>query len=175
MSTPDLLKIQLTGPQATVSPCHWHLDDSFFESLDEDEIQHGALDVTCHIQGCETQRVFNLNFTIEGTIEYPCNRCLELMTVPISAKDSLRIVLGDEYEDDGETITIPADSGEFDASWNVYEMIALAIPINPTHPEGQCDAKMLQILQAYQPSTSNETLAAAMAKAIQQSDSTQEG
>ena len=48
------------------------------------------------------------------------------------------LFVGDQYEDDGDIITVAADKGEVDVTWNLYEIIALAIPIYHVHPDGEC-------------------------------------
>ena len=44
---------------------------------------------------------------------------------------------GDEYDDDGEMLTVPITEGTLDVSWLLYEFIALQIPMRHVHAE--CD------------------------------------
>ena len=54
--------------------------------------------------------------------------------------------LGDEANDDGEVVTVAANSGELDLAWYLYEAAALAIPIRHVHPDGACDEGVIRHL-----------------------------
>ena len=144
MDTSGRFKIDfrdLTGDEMTRT---WMLDDSFFSDLDEQDIKHGKLTATLRVK--KKAASFQLDIHAIGTIEIPCDRCLEPMTQPIDAEDSIEARLGDTLEDDGDRITIPEDHPVLDVSWNLYETIALAIPIFHTHPEGECPVDIGQYL-----------------------------
>ncbi len=126
----------------------WHLDDSFFEALDQHEIEHGSLDATLRVE--QKADAFELNVDIKGTVEIPCDRCLEPMTQPIHTEATLKAKLGETYEDDGEVITVASDKAELDIAWNLYELIALNIPIYHTHPEGECREEINNLFAARQ-------------------------
>lgn len=125
----------------------WALDDSFFSALDEQEIEHGNLDATLRVEQKSGTFVFTLD--VQGTIQATCDRCLAPMSVPIETQQTLEVKLGETYEDDGEQITIPADHPILDVAWNLYEVIALAIPIHHTHPEGECESSMDELLRQH--------------------------
>ena len=108
----------------------WTLDDHFFSALDEQEIEHGQLQATLRVK--KKAAGFLLVIHATGIIEIPCDRCLAPMTQPI--------------EDDGERITVPEDRPVLDIAWNLYETIALAIPIAHVHPEGECMEDVSQYL-----------------------------
>jgi len=136
MDTSSRFKILLRDLPDEGASHEWHLDDAFFEALDQQVIEHGDLDATLRVK--QASGAFDLAFRVKGNIQIPCDRCLELMTQPIDTEATLKACLGDHFEDDGDLITIPSDEGEFDVSWNLYEVIALAIPIHHVHPDGQC-------------------------------------
>lgn len=124
----------------------WELRDSFFSALDVQDIQHGELTATLRVN--KKAAGFRLFIHATGTIQIPCDRCLEPMTQPIDAEDSIEVRLGDTFDDDGERIIIPEDDPVLDVSWNLYETIALAIPIFHVHPEGECPEEVSQYLVA---------------------------
>jgi uncharacterized metal-binding protein YceD (DUF177 family) len=68
------------------------------------------------------------------------------MDQEIRANESLRVKLGDETYDDGEVITVAANSGELDLAWYLYEAAALSIPIRHVHPDGACDQSVMKHL-----------------------------
>ncbi|MBR1755496.1 MAG: DUF177 domain-containing protein [Bacteroidaceae bacterium] len=122
----------------------WQLDDSFFSALDEEDIKHGELTATLRVK--KKAASYQLDIHATGTIEIPCDRCLEPMTQPIEADDTIEVRLGDTFEDDGERITLPEDQPVLDVSWNLYETIALAIPTFHAHPDGECPEDVSQYL-----------------------------
>ena len=144
MDTSSPFKINLRDLPDDGYNCEWHLDDSFFKALDQQVIEHGNLDATLRVK--QASGAMRLAFHVQGEIQIPCDRCLELMTQPIDTEAILKARLGDHFEDDGDIITIPADDAEFDVRWNLYEIIALAIPIHHVHPDGECPEEVSQFL-----------------------------
>lgn len=129
-------KIKLTDLPDDGSTFDWHLDDTFFDALDEQEIKHGSLDVTLRVN--RKSGSYELFFHVKGNISIACGRCLEPMAQPIDTEATILVRLGNQYDDDGEVITVPNTDGEVDVAWNLYEIIALAIPIYHVHPDGEC-------------------------------------
>lgn len=155
MNTSGRFKIDLTDLPQEGASFQWHLDDSFFGALDEQEIEHGSLDATLRVN--RKSGTYELHFRVQGDISIPCDRCLELMTQAIDTQYTLQARLGDHYEDDGEYITVPAEHAELDVAWNLYEIIALAIPIYHVHPEGECREEINQIFANAQTSEEKST------------------
>ena len=136
MDTSGRYSINLRDLSEDRSSFSWHLDDAFFGGLDEQEIKHGSLDATLRVN--RKSGAYELCFHVKGDIIIPCDRCLEPMTQAIDTEATVEARLGDRFEDDGEMITVPEESGELDVAWNLYETIALAIPIYHVHPDGGC-------------------------------------
>lgn len=144
MDTTGRFKIDfrdLTEGEITQS---WNLDDSFFNALDEQEIKHGQLTATLRVK--KKAAGFLLEIHANGIVEIPCDRCLAPMTQPIEAQDVIEVKLGEDFDDDGDRIILPEDAPILDVAWNLYETIALAIPIFHTHPEGECAEDISQYL-----------------------------
>ena len=127
----------------------WDLDDAFFSELDEQEIEHGSLDAT--LQVSKVSGAYEFHFEVKGNITVPCDRCLEPMQQSIEAQDTIKVVLGQKLEDDGDQITVPADEPKWDVAWNLYETIVLAIPISHVHPDGQCTGEIARLLNQQEP------------------------
>lgn len=143
MDTIGRFKILLTDLPDDGATFEWHLDDSFFSGLDEQEIQQGDLDATLRVN--RKSGAYELNISVQGEVQIPCDRCLEPMAQPIAAETTLKVQLGEAYSDDGELIIVPEESGELDVAWNLYETIALAIPIYHAHPDGGCNDEVNQL------------------------------
>ena len=132
----DSYKVNLKSMPSDIVSYQWRVDDDFFSAVQGPELQHGLLDVALRVK--RTSGAYELTFGLDGTVKVPCDRCLELMDLPIHTQRELRVRLGDEFSDDGDLITIPYEDGTFDVAWNLYEMIALEIPIRHVHSDGSC-------------------------------------
>lgn len=132
----DSYKVNLKDMDTDTVSYQWHADDDFFSAVQGPEIQRGSIDVALRVK--RTSGAFELNFELEGTVEVPCDRCLEPMDQPIKASHTLRVKLGDSYEDDGDMITVPEEDGILSVAWHIYEMAALDIPLRHVHPDGCC-------------------------------------
>ena len=82
-----------------------------------------------------TSGAYELDFQLKGEVEVSCDRCLEPMSQPIEALCTLRVVMGDDYADDGDVVTIPERDGIINVAWNIYEFAALQIPLRHVHPD----------------------------------------
>lgn len=144
METSSRYEIDLNRLADDAVERRWHLDDTFFAALDEELIEHGDLDATLRVT--RTSGAFSLEFAVTGEVSTPCDRCLELVSLPIDTVQTLKVKLGSERGDDGDVITVPADDATLDVAWHLYEVIALAMPIQHVHPEGQCSSEMAKLL-----------------------------
>ncbi len=121
------------------------VEDDFFEALEvQDVIRGGHVEVTLGVK--RTAGVYALTFDFEGTVRVPCDRCLDDVELPIEGDGALRVKLGEEFSDDGDMVTVSEREQVVDVAWNLYEFIALALPIKHTHEEGGCNAEMQGLL-----------------------------
>jgi len=141
----ELFKIDLKALTEDVTPLHWELDDQFFSQLEGAQLQRGSL----HVSGSIRKAVgfFELQLHSEGTVEVPCDRCLDMMSQPIEADLHLTVKLGAEYTEDEEVITVDETRPVLDTAWLIYESIALAVPIRHVHQPGDCNVAMSEKLQ----------------------------
>lgn len=136
----DSYKVDLKGMSSDAASYQWRVDDRFFDAVQGPEIRQGQLDVALSVK--RVQEVYELRFTLSGTVKVECDRCLEYMDVPIETESTLRVKFGAEYDDDGDTVVVPENDGTLDVSWHIYEFAALNIPVRHVHPEGQCNETM---------------------------------
>ena len=158
METLSRFEIDLNRVADAAEELRWHLDDSFFSELDATLIEQGNLDATLRVH--RASGAFDLEFTVTGEVSIPCDRCLELMRQPIDSAQTLRVRLGSVRDDDGDVITVPADDPTLDVAWNLYEVIALAVPIHHVHPEGQCSSDMAELLAQHSAQAATDAPAA---------------
>ncbi len=137
--------ISLRDQKTPVESYQWRVDDVFFAHMEDAEIQHGEVDVLLDVERL-VGGAYELRFDLKGRVKVACDRCLEPMCQDLEGSASLRVKLGEEDADDGELITIPEDRGTLDLQWNIYEMIALQLPLRHVHPEGECSQQAEEAL-----------------------------
>lgn len=123
------------------------LADDFFSAVESTDVQGGLIDATLTVT--KKTMFFEFLFHLHGSIQVACDRCLELMSLPINTEKTFFVKIGEEYCDNGDdTIVVSSESEELNVAWLLYEMIALAIPIQHKHREGECEKTMEKCLQA---------------------------
>ena len=145
MCSLERFKIDLKGLTDEVTALEWDLDKEFFGALDETEVESGSLHVSLSIR--KASGFFEFLFHTVGTIDIPCDRCLDLMEQPIETDNRLVVKLGSMVSEDDDTVTVDENEGILDTSWFIYEFIALAIPIQHVHATGKCNPAMTKALE----------------------------
>ena len=131
----DTYKIDLKAISSDVEEHRYALDDDFFEAIEATEVRKGNVDVDLRVK--KTAGAFELTFHAEGTIQVPCDRCLDDMDLPVDCTGSFRVKLGEEFNDeDIDLIVVPEHDGTLNVAWYIYEAVALSIPIQHTHAPG---------------------------------------
>lgn len=148
MSSSETITIDLR--KATVAPIDLQqtLGDSFFAALDQEEILGGEMSVDVHVKAAAADS-FRISVKAKGQVSVLCDRCLEEVTLPVEAEEQMTLRYGDEADaqDDGYDVTvIPFTATTYDLSWDIYEFIALALPLQRTHADGECNENMTQYI-----------------------------
>ena len=145
MGSLEQFKIDLKGLKDELTKLEFDLDKDYFDALDETDVQSGALHVSVSIR--KASGFFELQFHTVGTVDIPCDRCLDLMEQPIETDNRLVVKLGSTAREEDDTIVVDENEGILDLSWLIYEFIALAIPIQHVHAPGKCNPAMTQVLE----------------------------
>lgn len=132
----DGYKVDLKGMATDTVSYRWQADNDFFSAVQGSEIKQGLLDVALRVK--RTSGAYELEFQLQGEVEVTCDRCLESMNQPIDAFCTLRVVMGEDFVDDGDVVVIPEREGVINVAWNIYEFAALQIPLRHVHPD--CEA-----------------------------------
>ena len=125
----------------------YELDNAYFKKIDSPEVQKG--NVTAKVIVQEKQSLFELQFTIDGSVFIPCDRCLDEMEQPIHYKEKLQVKFGDKFSEEDEIVIIPEAEGAINIAWFLYEFIVLNIPIKHVHPAGECNKTMVTKLRKH--------------------------
>lgn len=130
----------------------YDVGDAFFASVGNGDVRKGNVHVV--LSAHKESTCFEFSFHMEGTVTMPCDMCLDDMEYRISTDNTVKVRLAccDNAalaDDDGDMITVDDPRGTFNAAWNIYEAIALAVPIRHVHELGKCNPQMLRVLDKY--------------------------
>lgn len=143
----DSFCIDLKGLTDAVSVFSYTLDDDYFKGIGAPDVKNGRLKCEVTVKRCSS--FFELRFRTEGTIQIPCDRCLDDMDQSISTDDTLIVKFGEEYSEEDDYVVIAEDEGILDVAWFIYEFIVLSIPIRHVHAPGRCNADMIKLLDEH--------------------------
>lgn len=121
----------------------------FFDAFEYSEIKEGDVTVQVGLEKSETMMLFD--FSITGTLDLECDKCLEPLSQPVS-REFRQIFKFTDAEDlflDDEIRNIPFSQFEVDLSPYIVEFINLCKPIKVVHPEGECNVDVSRLLDEY--------------------------
>lgn len=119
----------------------YHIGPDFFASRDNNEILGADVDVNLAVE--KRHDSYMLEFDFVGTLEVPCDRCLDPVAVPVDTTYDLIVRHGEEFDDsDDNLLVIPENQTTLDLSGMIYDTLMLEIPLRHVHPDGECNAEM---------------------------------
>ncbi len=142
----EQFKIDLTALATDDTPLDYVLDDHYFEALEDAQVKSGSLHVSGSIR--KASGFYELTLHTCGTVQIPCDRCLDMMDQPIEALLTATVKMGSKAQtpDDDDIIWVNERDGMLDIAWPIYESIALAVPIQHVHQPGDCNVLMSEKL-----------------------------
>lgn len=132
----------------------YQINKSFFECFPETLITDGNFQV--HIEFDKKPNVVDLLIDFKGSVGVTCDRCLEMMKLPLNGQNQLLLKYSEEPREEAEVIYISRDLEEINIAKYIYEFICLAIPLIKTHdlvPDIECDESMRSFLEIKDHST----------------------
>ena len=151
----DNLKLDIKALPEGESAVAASLGSSFFTSVEGSEITQGDVHVDVSIR--KTDHFSDVTFHAVGTVEIPCDRCLDPMEQPVDTLQHLTVKLGSEYSETDDLITVSDDDPVLDLSWLVYEAVILSLPVKHVHAPGKCNRAMIQLLSEHSATRSDDT------------------
>ncbi len=135
--------------------CHhfdFKVDDAFFGEFDYAIIKKGSLFVQLALD--KREHLLALEFTITGTVELVCDRCLDPFDYPVNTKQRQMVKRSDEVEEgeQEDVVYIGTREHEIDIAPYIYEFSHLALPIVSLHPDNvegtpRCNPETLAVLE----------------------------
>ena len=121
------------------------LKNEFFEEQENEEIEGGQVQVEVEMERFE--HMLMLKFTLKGEVTTLCDRCLGPLTIPVEGTENLCVRFSDtETSDDEDVAVLPEDAYEIDLTQWLYEYVAVRIPMQHIHPEGECDPEVTRYI-----------------------------
>jgi len=145
-------EIQFSGLKSGVYHYDFTLSDGFFSDYKNEKILGG--NVVFNVKLEKKERLLTFFFTYSGTVRTTCDRCLEEMDWPVEGEQTLFVKFSDtEHSDDEDVVILPEKAFKIDLAQWMYEYVAVALPIQCTHPddangEPTCDPEMLKYISA---------------------------
>lgn len=153
----SLYNIPLRGLSEGKHEFKYDLDNKYFALIDDGtaDIKRGSLVATVSLK--KTSVTFELNFSIIGAVQVPCDRCLDNISMDVDTKSKLIVKFGEEYsEESDEIVIIPEEDGEINIAWFLYEFIVLSLPAKKVHPPGTCNKAMSSKLNKHKVKSSDD-------------------
>jgi len=138
-------------------------DKAFFELTGLNEIENGEIHVQVEME--KSAKMLSLQFRFKGEVTVICDRCLELLTLPIEFTDFLVVnfvsQIDETFENDENIWQLHEKAHELDLTHFLYEAIELALPTQFIHPNDEkgkptCNPEMLQKLAELAPKETTE-------------------
>ena len=144
----DNFIIPLNGLTAGKNEFFLHAGKEFFESFENEEILDADLQIRISFE--KSGRYIGVDCDIEGAVTVECDRCLDPLEMPVEALVRLSVKFGEEesselvQDNEKEVIFVKEDEAELDMSQIVYDYACLALPMQRTHEEGECNPETMK-------------------------------
>ena len=135
--------IPLNGLAAGKNEFFLKAGKEFFETFENEEILNADLQIRILVE--KSGRYIGVDCDIEGEVTVECDRCLDMVEMPIDTQVRLSVKFGNEESSEiaqdveREVIFVKEDDAQLDMSQIVYDYACLALPMQRTHEEGECN------------------------------------
>lgn len=137
MQKSSVLILSITDLQQSKDEVVYEFETPFFEQFSDGDILDGKVKVA--VQTKANFASYEVFFHITGVIKVSCTRCNEPINFDVKCEDTCRVIDGDDESDyDGEVLLLHPKHKTVDLTNFLYETIALSLPIQIFHKEGQC-------------------------------------
>lgn len=148
-------KLRISGVELGKHYYSIDCDNTFFELAEIPDLHHGLIKL--QIEMDISEKMILLDFHFKGSVELPCDRCLDPVSVDMDFSEHLVVKLVpfvedmDEVEEDDLWI-IDENTYELDLFHFVYEAISLHLPMQILHKDDEtgqptCNPEILKKLE----------------------------
>lgn len=137
------------------------IDTTFFKNMENTDVM--SADVHVHMEMEKRNDVYDCTFRCRGTLEIPCDRCLEPLQHEVDTTYHIVVMYGDSYDDaSDDTLVIPYSDASLNVAYLLYDTVLLTIPMRHVHPPGKCNKAMAAVLDRHGAGTADDEVADAM-------------
>ena len=141
--------ISFIGLKEGMHQFEYRIDKQFFDFFEYDEFNNSNVKVD--LSFLKKSTIFELNFSLSGTVEVACDVTNELFDQPIQSQMELIVKFGNEYNDENEELLIiPHSEFKINVAQYIYEAIVLGVPLKRIHPgveDGTLKSEVLEKLK----------------------------
>ncbi len=147
MKTSDDYILRFKGLSLGKHRFDFSVGEDFFQGFESSVIPSGHARVSVDVE--KQSNMIGLDFTIDGKVRVPCDRCLEEFDLPVEYRGTLIVRFSETPDEgDGDILWLHPGETELDLSQYIYESIGLSLPFQTIHPEDEngnsgCDPQML--------------------------------
>ena len=148
-------KLQLKSLSQGTHEFEYHLDKQLFVNMESADVRDA--DVNVGLVVTYANDVYDLSFSVNGTVTVPCDRCLDDLVIDIDTHYGTKVKYGDDYREDADDlIEIPESDSYLNVAYMIYDTVSLAIPIKHVHPMGKCNRAMSSLLKKHRARTPDD-------------------
>lgn len=120
----------------------------FFKNMEVPEVLSGEVKV--HLDLEKRNDAYDCTFHCKGTLQIPCDRCLDPLDHEVDATYHVKVKYGEDYNDESdELLVIPESSLSLNVAYILKDTIVLTIPARHVHPMGKCNRGMMAVLNKH--------------------------
>lgn len=148
MGVKDHFTIPFIGLKKGLHHLKFEVNNQFFSLFENSIVSEGKFDILLTLD--KGERMSEMDFDITGYIVTDCDRCMELIHLPITTRQRLLVKYSEEsIEGNDEVIYIHPSTSQFNVAQHIYEYIHLAIPLIKTYdcesdPNANCNQEILE-------------------------------
>ena len=132
-------------------------DTEFFKNMENPDII--SADVNVHMDMVKKNEAYDCTFTCRGTLQVPCDRCLDPIDMDVDTQYHVVIKYGDRYSDEADDLLIiPETDAAINVAYMLADTIALTIPMRHVHPMGKCNRAMAAAMSKHRSPGGDEEL-----------------
>jgi uncharacterized metal-binding protein YceD (DUF177 family) len=111
----------------------YEIDEAFFTLFPGSFIEKG--DLQCDVHLIKKETLISAHFSVKGSVELTCDRSLDSFLHEVQTEFNVLYKYGTESDSlDDDLQIVSWNSQELDFSQDVYDYVALSIPIKRLHP-----------------------------------------
>lgn len=140
-------KIQYASLKLGTHVYGFKVENKFFEEFDC--LDYIAASFNVEVALVKQSVMMLLEFSFDGAITVPCDRCLDDVEIPVVGVEKLIVKFGNEvYNETDDILILPENENEINVAKYIYEFIQLNIPQKKAHQQGACNQEVIEKLES---------------------------